>query len=58
LSNQQKLIGRWDIQRPFPVDGEFSDDTLLELVALIRSNARGLNFGRAKFLTESMARYQ
>jgi len=46
--HQQRLIGRWDIQRAFPVHGEFSDNTLLELVALIRSNARGPNFGKGE----------
>jgi hypothetical protein len=29
---------KWDLQRPFLVDGEFDDETLLGLVELIRSN--------------------
>jgi hypothetical protein len=29
---------KWDLQRPFLVDGEFDDETLFGLVELIRSN--------------------
>jgi hypothetical protein len=36
-----EVKGRWDPHRPFLVDGEFDDQTLFSLVALIRRSPEG-----------------
>ena len=35
------VSGRWDVHRPFVVDGDFSDRTILNIVALIRRSPDG-----------------
>jgi hypothetical protein len=36
-----EVKGKWDLNRPFVVDGEFDDQTLFSLVALIRRSPHG-----------------
>jgi hypothetical protein len=36
-----EVNGKWDVHRPFVVDGEFADETLFAIVALIRRSPEG-----------------
>jgi hypothetical protein len=54
----EEVNGKWDLNRPFLVDGEFDDQTLFRLVALIRRSLQGPqppNAGPAARISGSLA---